>query len=75
MASDATKFTEVNLVENGGYQICINPQSREEAEMVYEKLAENGRVYMPLDEAPWAELAAMFTDKYGIQWMISYEEV
>jgi len=25
-------------------------------------------------EAAWAELDAMFTDRFGVQWMISYGE-
>jgi PhnB protein len=74
MASDAPTGREVNLVENAGFYITLEPESREESERVYNKLSENGNVSMPLDKAPWAELAAMFTDKFGVQWMISYGE-
>ena len=72
MASDASRSTQVNLVENGAYHICIEPENREEAERVFGKLSEGGTVFMPLGEAEWAELAAMFADKFGVQWIINY---
>ena len=72
MASDASRATQVNLVENGAFHVCIEPENREEAERVFEKLSEGGNVFMPLGEAAWAELAAMFADKFGIQWMINF---
>lgn len=74
MASDSTKGTEANLVENAGFNVCIEPESREEAEQVYQKLTAGGKILMPLEKADWAELAAMFTDKFGVQWIISYGE-
>ncbi len=72
MASDSTKSSEVNMVENGGFHICIEPESRKEAEQVYNKLSDGGNIYMPLAEASWAELAAMFTDRFGVQWIIIF---
>jgi PhnB protein len=75
MASDSTQATRVNLVENAGFHICIEPESRKEAERVYGKLSKGGTVYMPLGEAAWAELAAMFADRFGVQWMINYGDV
>jgi len=74
MASDSMKSTEVNLVENGAFHVCIEPESREEAEYIYNQLSENGKVFMPLAEAAWAELSAMLTDRFGVQWMINYGE-
>ena len=74
MASDAPTGREANLVENAGYYITLEPESREEAERIYGQLSENGHVVMPLAKSGWAELFAMFADKYGVQWMISYGE-
>lgn len=72
MASDASQASQVNLVENGAFHICIEPENREEAKRVFEKLSDGGTVFMPLGEAAWAELAAMFADKFGVQWIINY---
>ena len=74
MASDSSRSTQVTLVENGAFHVCIEPENREEAERVFEKLSEGGTVFMPLGEAEWAELAAMFADRFGVQWIINYGE-
>ncbi len=55
----------------------INPYlifngNAEEAEEIYNKLSEGGTIFMPLEETDWAEMFAMFVDKFGIQWIINY---
>lgn len=72
MASDATKESEVEISDNGNFYITLEPENADEAERVFSKLSENGRVIMPLDSTDWAEKFAMFADKFGVQWMISY---
>ncbi|MCC5907800.1 MAG: VOC family protein [Balneolaceae bacterium] len=72
MASDAGTGHEANIQKNGNYYLSLEPESSEEAEKIYSKLSEGGKVFMPLDETDWAEKFAMFADKFGIQWMINY---
>jgi PhnB protein len=72
MASDAGTGHEANIQKNGNYYLSLEPESAEEAEQIYNKLTEDGTVFMPLDETDWAEKFAMFADKFGIQWMINY---
>jgi PhnB protein len=74
MASDAGTGHEANIQKNGNYYLSLEPESAEEAEKIYSKLSEGGKVFMPLDETDWAEKFAMFADKFGIQWMINYGE-
>lgn len=72
MASDAGTGHEVDIQKNGNYYISLEPESAEEAEKIYNKLSEGGTLFMALDETEWAEMFAMFADKFGIQWMINY---
>ena len=72
MASDAGTGHEANIQKNSNYYLSLEPESAEEAEQIYTKLTEGGKVFMPLDETDWAEKFAMFADKFGIQWMINY---
>lgn len=37
----------------------------------WEKLSAGGAVMMPLEKAPWGDTFGMFTDKFGIQWMVN----
>lgn len=39
----------------------------------FEKLAEGGKVKMPLTEGPWGGAAAWLTDRFGINWNLDLE--
>lgn len=52
--------------------LTINVESRQEAEHLYKKLSQGGKIMMPLGKTFFAELYAMFTDKFGVNWMILY---
>ena len=57
-----------------GFRISIAPTSRAEFDRIHGALAEGAQsVEMAPDETFWAERFAMFTDKYGTPWMLSYE--
>ncbi len=73
MASDATSTREVDQSANASFYVNLEPESAEEAERVFAELSDGGRVIMPLEKSDWAELFAMFADRFGIQWMINYE--
>jgi len=72
MASDAGTGQEATIQENGNYYLSLEPESAEEADKIYNKLSDDGKIIMPLDKTDWAEKFAMFADKFGIQWMINY---
>ncbi|MBS1773812.1 MAG: VOC family protein [Bacteroidetes bacterium] len=55
-----------------GFFINLNVDSVEQAKTIYEGLSKGGHVFMPLEKAFWAELFAMFSDKFGVQWMINF---
>lgn len=44
------------------------------AEKVYGKLSAAGNIAMALQETFWATRFAMFTDKFGIGWMVNCEK-
>ncbi|MBX3052482.1 MAG: VOC family protein [Caldilineaceae bacterium] len=56
------------------FSISITPDSQEEATRLFNGLSAGGQVTMPLMQAPWGAYFGMFTDKYGIQWMVNYEK-
>ena len=43
------------------------------AERLFKELSENGKVEMPIGETFWALRFGMFTDQFGIPWMINCE--
>lgn len=56
-----------------GFRVSISPSSRAEFDRIYDALAKGAEsVAMPPDETFWAERFAMFTDRHGTPWMLSY---
>lgn len=62
----------VNLGTN--FMPSLQTSSEEETTEIFNKLAEGGTITMPLGHQFWGSFFGMVTDKYGIQWMLSYAE-
>jgi PhnB protein len=60
--------------EPRGISVTIPPKSVAEAERIFRKLSEGGKVIMPLEPTFWSPGFAMFVDRFGIPWMISTEQ-
>lgn len=74
MGSDvAEQFMDHELVTGNRYTIAISAESKEEAEKIYNGLSVDGFIEIPLSESPWGSFFGMFTDKFGIQWMIDFD--
>jgi len=72
MGSDVAD-TYPKATYGSGYYISVTADSEEEARKLFDGLSQGGNVVMPLEKAFWGALFSMLTDKYGIQWMISYD--
>ncbi len=73
MANDVPEILgQVNENENRS-KICINTESREEADTLYDGLSAGGTIEMPIGDSPWGTYFGMFRDKYGIEWMVEFD--
>ncbi|WP_428849615.1 VOC family protein [Imbroritus primus] len=70
MASDAPSHYE----QPKGMNVTLGIEAPEEAERVFNALAEGGTVQMPLAETFWAQRFGMVVDRFGIPWMINCEK-
>jgi Uncharacterized protein conserved in bacteria len=61
------------LVVGNNFYISINTESEEETARLFNGLSAGGQVTMPLHKAFWGAYFGMFTDKFGIQWMVNYD--
>ncbi|WP_297334636.1 VOC family protein [Flavobacterium sp.] len=74
MGSDVPKMLgTVNEQENRS-KISITAESKEEADRLYNGLSAGGAVEMPIGDSPWGAYFGMFRDRYGIEWMVSFNE-
>ena len=55
------------------FSISISADSEAEATDLFNGLSAGGQVTMPLDKTFWGAVFGMLTDKFGIQWMVSYD--
>ncbi len=71
MASDVPSSME-QVKFGSSVSLCINVETREEADRVFNGLSEGGNISMPMQDMFWGDYFGMLTDKFGIQWMISF---
>jgi PhnB protein len=74
MATDFVESMGQKLAAGNNFSLCISPGSEEEANKFFNALSEGGQVTMPLEKAFWGAFFGMLTDRFGIQWMVNYEE-
>ena len=53
--------------------ISISVDSEAEADRIFNGLSAGGQATMPLAKAFWGSYFGMLTDKFGVQWMVSYD--
>ena len=59
--------------EPKGFSLSIQIKDVTEAVRIYERLAERGKVVMPLEKTFWAERFGMVVDRFVIPWLINCE--
>lgn len=71
MGTDAPE--EMGFKINFGNNVHINlePDSKEEAKRIFDKLSVGGNVSMPLADMFWGAYFGSLTDKYGVNWMVN----
>jgi len=62
------------LKKGNNYSVSINTFSREEAQNLFKKLSDGGKITMELQDTFWGAYFGMWEDKFGIQWMINYDD-
>ncbi len=73
-ANDVPKFMGKTNERENRSKITINAESKEEADKLFNGLSVGGEVEFPMDENPlMGSYFGSFRDKYGIEWMVSFE--
>jgi PhnB protein len=59
--------------EPKGFSLSLQIASTADAERIFQDLAQDGRVLMPLEQTFWAARFGMVVDRFGIPWLINCE--
>ncbi len=74
MGSDTAGEWGANYLKGNNFTISITAENKAEAEKLFNGLSAAGKVTMPLSKTFWSECFGTFTDKFGINWMVSVEQ-
>lgn len=74
MGSDAGGDWAPKVIVGNNFSVSINADSKVEAQDLFGKLSTGGIVTMPLEDTFWGAYFGMFTDKFGINWMVNYDD-
>jgi uncharacterized glyoxalase superfamily protein PhnB/uncharacterized protein YndB with AHSA1/START domain len=73
MGTDAPKEMGFALARGNNMHICIEPETREEASRIFDALSAGGNITMPLADMFFGSYFGEFSDKYGINWIINFQ--
>jgi PhnB protein len=72
MGSDTPAFMGKQNENENRSKICINAESKEEADHLFNGLSAGGQIEMPIADSPWGSYFGMFRDKFGFEWMVDF---
>ena len=72
MATDAVESMGHKIQFGNNTQLSLEAESKEEAEKLFNGLSAGGKTEVPLSDQFWGAYFGMFTDKYGVKWMVNY---
>ena len=74
MGSDFTGAMGKDYLAGTNFGLSIATGSTAEADKIFNALSEGGKVTMPMSKQFWGAYFGMFMDKFGISWMVNFDE-
>ena len=57
-----------------GFSVSLQVKTPEEADRVFNALAEKGEIRMPIEKTFWSPRFGMLVDRFGIPWMVNCDQ-
>jgi len=73
MGSDTGGDWASSFIQGNNFSVSVNAENKTEADRLFNGLSAGGQVTMPMADTFWGSYFGMFTDKFGINWMVSFE--
>lgn len=74
MGSDISPSLGHKLNVGNNTYISLHPDSKEEADRIFEALSDGAEIEMPMADQFWGDYFGSLIDKFGICWMINFHE-
>ena len=72
MASDSLESMGQKLFQGNNVFLSVHPDSKEDADRIFNGLSVGGTIEMPIANQPWGDYYGHFRDRFGVQWMVNY---
>lgn len=72
MGSDVGGDWAPDLKFGNNFAVSVSTDSKEEADKLFNGLSSGGKVTMPMENTFWGDYFGMFTDQFGVNWMVSF---
>ena len=74
MGNDVPEFMGKVAENENRSKISVSAENREEADRLFNGLSAGGIIEMPIGNSPWGSYFGMFRDKFGIEWIVDYDQ-
>ena len=74
MGSDSGGDWAPEVIAGNNFSLSINADSKDQADKFFNQLSSGGKTTMPMQKTFWGDYFGMCTDKFGINWMMSFNE-
>lgn len=74
MGSDVGGDWAPSFKQGNNFAVSISAHNKEEADRIFNFLSTDGQITMPLMHTFWGDYFGMLTDKFGVNWMMSYNK-
>jgi PhnB protein len=73
MGCDNAEHSGETTQRGNNFSLSVTTDSQEEADRLFEELSADGQIKMNMEETFWGSYFGVFTDKFGINWTISFD--
>lgn len=74
MGSDTGGEWAADFLQGNNFSMSVTADSKEDADRLFAALAEGGQVTMPMTATFWGDYFGTCVDRFGINWMMSFNE-
>lgn len=71
MGTDVPESMGFRLNQGNNVYICLDPDTRAEADTLFAALSAGGTVQEPLQEMFWGDYFGSLVDRFGVLWMVN----
>ena len=74
IGNDIPEFMGKVSEQENRSKISVSAESREEADKLFNGLSAGGTIEAPIGDSPWGSYFGCFRDKYGIEWIVAFDQ-